>query len=180
MQTQSRSRQAGLTLVEGAAVLGIVAVLLGSGVPALDSIQSTYALDAAAAQLRTDINYGRGSAIALRQTIRLHFRSDASGSCYVLHTGGASSCTCSTSAPASCSAGSFVLRSQSFGANQPVRLSSNSSSMAFDDSLGTVTPTGTIGVEHNKSGKKLNVVINVMGRTRTCVASGSMGNHPSC
>lgn len=179
MHKPSIRRQAGVTLVEMTAVLGIVAVLMGSGMPALDSIRTTYALDAAAAQLRTDIGYGRGSAVALRQTIRLRFHADAAGSCYVLHTGGASSCTCSTSGAASCDAGASVLRAQSFAAGQGVHLISNSSSMTFDDSLGTVTPTGTIGVEH-KSGKKLNVVINVMGRARTCAASGPVGNHPAC
>ena len=51
--------------------------------------------------------------------------------------------------------------------------------MAFSGTQGTVTPTGTLTVR-NDQGAQLKVVVNVMGRTRTCQAAGSPAGHPAC
>ena len=94
MPNGPRPRQSGLTLVESAAVLGVVSVLLGSGLPELQQLRATQQLNSAAALLRTDLQYARSSAVSLDQTLRFHVQSSAAGSCYVIHTGSPSACTC--------------------------------------------------------------------------------------
>ncbi|MBK9362612.1 MAG: hypothetical protein IPM99_16560 [Rubrivivax sp.] len=68
-------------------VLGIVAVMVGVGAPSFDEVRATRLLDVAAAQLRTDVQLARSTAVAIGQTVRLQVQSEAAGSCYLLHTG---------------------------------------------------------------------------------------------
>lgn len=179
MPNGPRPRQSGLTLVESAAVLGVVSVLLGSGLPELQQLRATQQLNSVAALLRTELQYARSSAVSLDQTLRFHVQSSAAGSCYVIHTGGPSACTCTPEAGASCTGTSWTLRSVQLPISQNIGITSNSTSMAFSGTQGTVTPTGTLTVR-NDQGAQLKVVVNVMGRTRTCQAAGSPAGHPAC
>lgn len=179
MPNGPRPRQSGLTLVESAAVLGVVSVLLGSGLPELHQLRATQQLNSAAALLRTDLQYARSSAVSLDQTLRFHVQSSAAGSCYVIHTGSPSACTCTPEGGANCTGTSWTLRSVQLPASQRIGITSNSTSMAFSGTQGTVTPTGTLTVR-NDQGAQLKVVVNVMGRTRTCQAAGSPAGHPAC
>lgn len=179
MHTKPHRPQLGLTLVDCAITLGIVACLVGNGLPTLESARATYLLDAAASQVKTDVQYGRSAAVTMGDVVRFKVQSFDSGSCYVLHTGGPSDCSCSADGNATCVAEAQVLRTAAFSAGQPIRIANNSTSMAFDDTLGTVTPTGTISVTH-LDGRKLHVVVNVLGRARTCAALGRVATHPAC
>ena len=179
MQVRSLSRQCGVTLVESAAVLGVVSILVGSGLPTLNELRSSRVLEVAAAELRTDLQYARSTAVALGQSVRLHVASGPTGSCYVLHTGGPSACTCSPVTGSVCTPQGESVRSVQFGPGHTVALRSNSTSMAFDGTQGTVTPTGTLTMSNNRGGQ-LKLVVNVMGRVRACKASGTLTGYPAC
>lgn len=179
MDSSRRPRQSGITLVESAAVLGIVSILIGSAVPSLLQLRASQQLISAAAELRTDLQFARNTAVAFGQPVRLRVQSSPAGSCYVMHTGSAAACTCSPTAGANCNAAGQVVRSAQFGANHPVAISANSNSMAFDGRLGTVTPTGTLTLDH-RNGGQLRVVINIMGRARTCQSAGARMGFEAC
>ena len=179
MQVQGRFRQVGVTLVDSAVVLGVTAVLLGTGLPSLGRAYAIRVLDAAAAELRTDIQYARSTAVALGQTVRVRVQSDDAGSCYVIHTGGPSACSCTPAGGAVCGASGNAMRSVQFTAGHAVKLSTTSTSMAFDGTQGTVTPTGSVSLA-NQRGDQLKLVVNIMGRTRSCRVSGQIIGHPAC
>lgn len=174
-----QSRQSGVTLVESAMVLGIVAVMAGVAAPRLEDLRDSRLVDVAAAQLRTDVQLARSTAVALGHTVRLKVQSDAAGSCYVLHTGPAGSCSCSPTGTASCTDPAQLLRAAAYGSAQGLALQANVGSMAFEPIQGTVTPTGTLTMS-NRRGDQLKVVVNVMGRARTCKAAGDLHGHPTC
>lgn len=179
MESTRRPRQSGITLVESAAVLGIVCVMFGVALPKLETVFATRMLETAAAQLRTDVQHARSTAVAMGQTLRLQVQDGAAGSCYVVHTGSAGSCSCTPSGSVTCSAAAQPLRAVLYGADQRIAVRANTSSMAFDAFQGTVTPTGTLTMS-NSRGDQLKVVVNVMGRARTCVAAGPSTVHPAC
>lgn len=172
-------RQTGVTLVESAMVLGIVAVMVGVAAPALDDLRASRLVGAAAAQLRTDVQLARSTAVSLGQTVRLQVHSATNGSCYVMHTGPAGSCSCNPEGTASCTDPAQLLRAAVYGSTQGLAVQANVGSMAFEPFQGTVTPTGTLTMSNHR-GDQLKVVVNVMGRARTCKASGHLHGHPAC
>ena len=177
MQRTLFRRQSGVTLVEMAVVLGVTSVMLGSAAPHLIKTRHVQALDLAAAQLRTDVQLARSTAVSLAKSVRLEVASTAAGSCYVIHTGGPSGCSCD-SETTSCKAAGWVVRAAHFGSGQPVSVKGNAG-MTFDGTLGTVTPTGTVTLS-NVSGDQLKVIVNIMGRARTCKAAGTIVGHEPC
>ena len=178
MHKPSIRRQAGVTLVEMTAVLGITSVLLGSALPDLSRMRANQSLHQAVAPLRTDVQFARASAVALGQTVRLATATDTGGSCYVIHAGPSGSCQCAGAA-ATCSAQGRLLHAAHLGTSHPVTVSANVSNMIFDGKLGTVTPTGTLTLAA-AGGQQLKVVVNVMGRAHTCRAAGSISGYPAC
>jgi type IV fimbrial biogenesis protein FimT len=75
-----------------------------------------------------------------------------------------------------CSGGAQALRSVRY-AGEPVRLASNSRSLAFEPTQGTVTPTATVRVAA-AGGEAVHQIINVMGRVRSCSPNGVAGYKP--
>lgn len=179
MTTTRRQCQRGITLVESAMVLGIVAVMVGVGAPGFDEVRATRLLEVAAAQLRTDVQLARSTAVAMGRTVRLQVQSEAAGSCYLLHTGPAGSCSCTPAGPASCADPAQLLRSAAYGQAQGLALRANVGSMAFEPIQGTVTPAGTLTMS-TRRGDQLKVVVNVMGRARSCKAAGDLHGYPAC
>ncbi len=179
MRKTSSIRQAGITLVEAAVVLGITSVMVGVAVPALDDLRGDRLLEAATAELRTDIHHARSTAIAMGRTVRLHVHDETAGSCYVVHTGSAGDCSCQPSGATLCAASAQSLRSVGHLRASGIAISGNAGSLAFDAFQGTVTPTGSLTVAHAR-GDQLRVVVNVMGRARTCRAAGTLHGHPAC
>ena len=177
MRQTTHRRQSGLSLVEMAAVLGVTSVMLGSAAPHLLKMRAMHALDLAAAQLRTDVQLARATAVSLGQSVRMEVQSTAAGSCYVIHTGASGACSCDGET-ASCKAAGWVVRAAHFGSGQTVSVKANAG-MTFDGTQGTVTPTGSVTLA-NVSGDQLKVVVNVMGRARTCKAAGTIVGHEPC
>ena len=174
-----RSRQLGITMVEQLVALAVTAVAAGTVAPALDAFTQRRELEAAAALLRTDVHHARSLAAARHMPVRLQVHSDTAGSCYIVHTGSAAECRCTGEGQSSCSGGAKVLRSAAFAARGAVALRANVSSMLFDSSWGTVTPTGTLEMS-NQRGQTLKLVVNVLGRVRQCTTTPSISHVSAC
>jgi len=171
-------RQRGLTLVEAATVTAIVAVLIGVAAPSLHDTVLRRQVEGVAAQLETDLQLARAEAVARNETVRMAFVRDASGSCYVLHTGAAGGCRCDGQGETRCMPGAEALRTVPLGAASPVQIRANSASMAFDATRGTVTPTGTLRVQ--SAAGSLHQIVNIMGRVRSCTPDGWLVGYRPC
>jgi type IV fimbrial biogenesis protein FimT len=170
--------QRGWTLVEGLISLSVTAIALGAAVPGFDAARERRHLDGAAAQLETDLQLARSLAVLHNRTVRVGFRTDSSGSCYVVHSSGPGACTCDASGTATCTGGAEALRSMAYGSNLPITLTSNAASMAFEHVRGTVTPTSTVRI--TGQGRAVHVVTNIMGRVRTCSPTSAVPGYPAC
>lgn len=170
--------QRGLTLVEMLIVLVTTCLVASAAAPALVKLTEHRRLAGAAAQLETELNFARSTAVASNRTLRISFESDAQSSCYVMHTGAAHQCRCGEEVPV-CDAEVQAYRSQRFDASTPVSLSSNVSSMAFDATQGTVTPTSTLELR-GRSGSRIRLIVNVMGRVRSCSPAGEVAGLRPC
>lgn len=179
MTSKTLHSQSGLTLVENAIVLAITSLTLGLAVPSFDQIRSRVHLRATAAQLGTDLQLARSTAVALNRVVRVTFDADHSGSCYVVHTGGPQQCTCETTGSPACTEGAQVLRAVSVPVSTGLSLTSNSRSIGFEPVQGMVTPTATMSTR-SRSNEQINVVVNIMGRVRTCSPTEGLGGQPRC
>lgn len=167
----------GLTLVEAVVTLAVLTVLAGLAAPDLGRLVERRELEAAAAQLETDLQLARSEAVSRHATVRLDVQAGAGASCYVLHDGPAGSCDCLADGAPVCRADARVLRSVRLAPGARVALASNSPSMAFDADAGTVTPTGTLRLT-GRGGDEIRQVVNIMGRVRSC--SPSMNGFKRC
>lgn len=173
-----KTSQRGWTLVEALISLSVSAIALGTAVPGFHEARERRHIDGAAAQLETDLQMARSLAVLHNRTVRVGFRSDSSGSCYVVHSGGPGACTCDASGAAICTTGAEALRSMGYPADLPLTLTSNAASMAFEHVRGTVTPTSTVRITGR--GRAVHIVTNIMGRVRACSPSSASPGYPAC
>jgi type IV fimbrial biogenesis protein FimT len=167
-------RHAGISLVESLIAMAVMAVTVSTAIPSFKSAIERRHLEGAAAQLETDIHHARSLAVAQNRSVRMKFSSDAAGSCYIVFNGAADDCRCTASGHTACNAAQTVARSVSFEGAGAVRLNSNVSSIVFDPTQGTSTPTGTLRF-HARSGQAVHLVVNIMGRVRACSPTGVAG-----
>lgn len=168
----------GVSLVETTISTAIMATLLGATAPSWVDQAARRRTEAMAAQFETDFQLARSEAVQLSRSVRLSFRNDALGSCYIVHTGAAADCRCDSAGATVCAAGASVLRVAASRIDSGVSLRSTSASMLIDAVGGTVTPTST--VQFNSSAGSLHQVVNIMGRVRSCTPDGSMPGHRQC
>lgn len=167
----------GVTLVEAAAVLAIVSILLGSALPGFDEARQRQHLHGLAAQLETDLHLARSEAVARNRTVRLSFAGRGGHACYAIHTGNASDCDCSRG---SCTGDARLLALRRLEGKLPLALESNSPSLAFSPHYGTVTPTATMRMQ-NPIGDEIRLVVNITGRVRSCTPrAGLRSFQPAC
>ncbi|MBK1689252.1 GspH/FimT family pseudopilin [Rubrivivax gelatinosus] len=164
-------RLRGMTLVESAVTVALAAVVLGLAVPGFATMHERERLRGVAAQLETDIMFARSLAAAQSASVRLEFDG---AHCWLLHDG-AAGCRCDGITP-DCE-GRSVLRYENLGPGHPVQVQSNSASMVFEPTRGTVTPTATVRLSL-PSGPHLHLVVNLMGRVRRCSPDGLPGEVP--
>ncbi len=173
----THGRQQGHSLVETMIALGIAGVVAGLALPGWNEASERRRVEAAAAELETHFAHVRSQAVAMNRTLRLHFVNDR---CYVVHTGGSSTaCSCADDGSATCSGGAQVLQVRHWSAQTPLRVLSNRSSIGFDATKGTVTPTATVQII-GASGTTLHNVISLMGRVRSCAPEPGLPGHPTC
>lgn len=171
--------QRGLSLVESLMAVAITAIATGATLPGFQQVLEQRRLEGAAAQLHTDLQLARSEAVARNRTLRISFTQQAGGSCYVVHTGAAGACPCDAGGLPVCNAGSEPLRSVRFAAGDGVQLQTNVTSMVLDGSKGTVSPTGTLRLT-GADGRRVHLVVNLMGRTRKCSPDGAVPGYPTC
>lgn len=180
LQTTRRPHnQRGLSLVESLLAVAITAIATGATLPGFQQALEQRRLEGAAAQLHTDLQLARSEAVARNRSLRISFGSNGNSSCYVVHTGTVGSCPCDASGAPVCAAGSAPLRSVRFLASDGVQLQSNVASMVLDGSKGTVSPTGTLRLT-GTDGRRVHLVVNLMGRTRKCSPDGAVRGYPAC
>jgi type IV fimbrial biogenesis protein FimT len=160
-------------------VLAITSVTLGLALPSFDHLRSHIHLRATTAQLETDLQLARSSAVALNRVVRVTFDEGPAGACYVMHTGGPLDCNCAAADRPICPEGTEVLRTALVPTSTGLSLRSNSRSIGFEPVGGMVTPTATISAS-SRLQERINVVINIMGRVRTCSPTAGLGGEPVC
>lgn len=166
----------GFSLIETMMVTAVVAVTAGALLPDFSKMQQRHRLEGMAAQLQTEMQFARSQAVAEREAVRFSFRAEAGRSCYVIHTGNPGGCVCSGES-AACAGDAKALRSVGFDDDRGLRITSNVAAFSFDPTKGTVTPTATVTVA-NAQGDAVKLVVNVMGRVRSCTATGLRGYKP--
>ncbi len=172
-------RQTGVSLVDQMLTLGIVSVALGLAIPNFNSLRERRSLEGAAGQLESELQHARSLAVERNQAIRFTFETTPSGMCYVVHTGGPKDCHCATAGSATCTPGTEVFRHALADDKGLVAVKSNSRSFAFDPTGGTVTPTATLELR-NRRGDALRLIVNIMGRIRSCSVGGALVGMPAC
>ena len=177
MSLRSRRRALGASLVEATITLAVAGTLAGSVLPGWNEARERRQLEAASAQLATDLQLTRSLAVSQGQPVRLSVV--AAQACYVVHTGPARSCVCDGDGRARCTGAAVALRSAALPGDGRLALSSTSASMLFDGDRGTVTPTGTLRLRR-ANGDAIHHVVNIMGRARTCSPDGRVAGHPVC
>lgn len=173
-------KQHGMTLIELMVVIGILGVLASLAIPSFQGLQERQRLVGYASVLVTDIQFIRSESVARNHGLRISFGTDAGGTCYLLHSGSATDCTCSSDGTSQCGdPANSIVKSVGLATALGVRLQSNVASMFFNPSRGTTSPAGSITVV-GQDGKSIRQVVNIMGRTRTCSPQGSVSGYKVC
>ena len=171
--------QRGITLIEACVALAMTAIAATTAAPGLQELIDGRRLEGTARQLGTDIHFVRSEAVARNLPLRLAVRTDATGSCYVIHSGAAGACTCEAVGPARCTGEALEIKTVALAATSPITLQSNAASMLFDPLHGTASPTATLRVLGSR-GRAVHHIVNVMGRVRSCSPAGAMPGYPAC
>jgi type IV fimbrial biogenesis protein FimT len=173
---KASTSQRGVTLVEAAVVIAILAILASSAAPSLRDLVDRRRLEGAASQLAADLQFARTEAVARHQPVRISFHGER---CYVVHTGAAAQCSCAGDGPATCSGDARQVRTVRLADGDRAVLQANVGSIVFDPVLGTATPTGTLRVLGGQE-RAIHHVVNVLGRVRSCSPLGTMPGYRAC
>jgi len=171
--------QRGITLIEACVTLAVATIVATGAAPSMQQLLEARRFDGTASQLASDLQFTRISAVARNQRVRFSLQTDATGSCYVIHTGSADACRCGESGPAVCTSGASEIKTIRLPAADRVLVQANVASILFDPVHGTSTPAGTLRVIGN-NGRELRHVVNVMGRVRTCSPQGNVAGYRAC
>jgi type IV fimbrial biogenesis protein FimT len=175
---EGRQRQHGLSLLEVAIVVAILAIVGATAVPSFTALVDARRLDGAATRLAADVQFARGEAIARNRSLRLSLRTGADATCWIVHTGNAADCSC-TAAGAVCSGDAVAIKSVVLPSTERVAVAGNVASIVFDPLHGTSSPTGTLRLTDAR-GRSVHHVVNVLGRVRSCSPDGHVPGYPLC
>ena len=170
--------QRGVTLIEAAIALAIVAIVASTVAPGFQGLVARKRLEGVATQLATDLQYVRTEAVARNEPVRVSFHTDPAGSCYVIHTGAKAQCHCSGPAPARCDGEAVQIKTVYLPVALRVGVQGSVGSILFDPLHGTSTPTGTARVTGAQGA--IHHVVNVMGRVRSCSPEGALPGYRVC
>jgi len=174
------NKQRGITLVEACVGLAVAAIISTGAAPSMRQLLDARRFDGIASQLASDLQFTRISAVARNQRLRFSLQTDATGSCYVIHTGSADQCECGNAdGPAACSGDAQEIKTIRLASADRVTLQSNVLSILFDPQHGTSTPTGTLHVV-GADGREVRQIVNVMGRVRACSPQGRVPGYRAC
>ena len=171
-------RQRGLSLLEVAIVVAIVAIVAAAALPSFAELVTARRLEAAATRLAADLQFARSEAIARNRALRLTIRNGADATCWIVHTGAALDCSC-TAASTVCADGALAIKSVALPSTERIVVSGNVGSIVFDPLHGTSTPSGTLRLGDAR-GRAVHHIVNVLGRVRSCAPDGAVPGYPTC
>jgi type IV fimbrial biogenesis protein FimT len=177
----TRNPQRGVSLVETAATLTTLSILLASVVPGYQTFLDKRRVEGLAAEIGVDLQWARSEAVTRQQNVRIAFGSTPVGgrACYVIHTGPVGECACADEGPAVCSAEAQELKSMLAPADGRTVFRSNVGTMTYEFNRGTTTPGGRIDLT-GAGGHSVRHVVSMLGRVTTCTPDGSMTDRPRC
>ncbi len=165
---RARRRWRGLTLLELAIVLAVLAILAAAAAPPLAARMDRQRLEHAAEQLAADLAEARFA--AAQRGAALHWVADA-GPAWCWAVVAAPGCGCGSAQPCQ-------LKRVPGDEHAGVRL--------LAAAPATLAPTGeagqpqTVAVLGNRRGDSLRVEIGTLGRPRVCALAGSLPRHARC
>jgi type IV fimbrial biogenesis protein FimT len=171
--------QTGLTLIELLVGLAVSSILLGTAMPALNSLKQRQQLQALAQSVMSDIQQARSEAVLSGASVQLSFSQHPGGSCYLLHTGGAGLCHCQDSGQPSCEAPGQVLKQEWVATTRRLSVRANVQTMSFQARQGSVTSTGSVDIA-SSGGDTIRHVVSIAGRVRSCSVGGGLAGLPTC
>jgi type IV fimbrial biogenesis protein FimT len=157
------TKQRGVTLIETCMTLAIAGILAGGALPSFKESLDKRRVEGFSSEVGTDLRYARGEAVARNAGVRVSFHQG----CYVVHTGSRADCQCDGQGPAVCTGDAVALKTVNAASARGVQIVANMSSMRFDPTNGTTSPTGTVCTVP-QNGRAVHHVVNLMGRVRTC------------
>ena len=170
----------GFSVIEGLVTAAIVSTLTATAAGHIANWRVQWAVTETAAALETDFHYARSLALTRQQTVYWAWEQTEAGACWVVFSGPRQACRCGAAGESpDCGAGTEILRSVHLPAGQPVSLSANAKSLAFDATLGTAAPGATVRITAAQA-KPVHQVISVMGRVRSCVPGGGLAGYRAC
>lgn len=173
--------QRGLTLIETSIVLAIAAIAATSAVAGFGDMRERLQVKGVAAELASDLQFVRSEAVARNQRLQFSFSTLPSGaSCYVIHTGPESACTCAADGTAECVGAAEPIKAVQAPTGIGVTVNGKSSvSMVYDPLRGTTSPAATINMVSANS-ISVRHVVNILGRVRTCAPAGGLSGYRPC
>ena len=156
-------KQRGVTMIEACITLAITGILAGTALPSFKDSLDKRQVEGMSSEVGTDLRYARSEAVARNIGVRVSFHQG----CYVVHTGSRADCQCDGQGPAVCTGDAVSLKTVNSASARGVQIVSNVSSMRFDPTNGTTSPTGTVCTVP-ASGRSVHHVVSIMGRVRTC------------
>jgi type IV fimbrial biogenesis protein FimT len=156
-------KQRGVTMIEACMTLAIAGILAGSALPSFTESLDKRKVEGLSSEVGTDLRYARSEAVTRNTGVRVSFFQG----CYVVHTGSRADCRCDGSGPAVCSGDAVALKTVNSADARGVQVVSNVSSLRFDPTHGTTSPTGTVCTVP-ANGRSVHHVVSLMGRVRTC------------
>ena len=163
--SKTLNQQRGVTMIEACITLAIAGILAGSALPSFKDSLEKRTLEGVSSEVRTDLMYARSEAVSRNEGVRVSFHQGAAGRCYVVHTGSRADCQCDGSGPAVCSGDAVALKT--VNESRGVQVLANVSSLRFDPTNGTTSPTGTVCTVP-QNGRAVHNVVSLLGRVRTC------------
>ena len=152
-------------MIECCITLAITGILAGSALPYFKDTLDKRRIEGVSSEVRTDLMYARGEAVARNDGVRVSFYQGGAGRCYVVHTGSRADCQCDGSGPAVCTGDAEALKT--VNESRGVQVLANVSSLRFDPTHGTTSPTGTVCTVPER-GRAVHNVVSILGRVRTC------------
>ena len=167
----TKNLQRGVTMIECCITLAIAGILAGSALPSFKESLDKRRVEGLSSEVGTDLRDARSEAVARNIGVRVSFYQG----CYVVHTGARADCQCDGSGPAVCTGDAVELKTVNSAEARGVQVVSNVSSLRFDQTNGTTSPTGTVCTVP-ANGRSVHHVVNIMGRVRTCspAAAGAL------
>lgn len=168
LQTQRR-RRAGVTLLELAIAIAVLAILGSLALPPFAARVSRERLTRAAETLSADISQARF--LAAREGRALHLRSQA-GTDWCWSVSAATVCDCAQ--PQSCQ----IRRVPAASFTGVALLEANAVDLAPDGTA--AAPHPVIATMQARGGERLAVQVGPLGRPHICAAVGRVGQYPAC